>query len=217
MFSADRSSQLILQPSRRSLGWVCTATMLVFSFGGCSKESIDSAVSAVKETGQDLASRTQDMANNAVTAAKEQLPETGSASLNLDPRFVSDSAQVRIVNIADGRESVLQISNYAPDTVPSSYPQLFIQGNTRASSISQLSGKAVMCSIYAKSDASSPLIATPDGELIRVMFSSPNIEKGTIKATINRGNLITPAGQTIRLNGGSVTALVPVRKTESDE
>ena len=137
----------------------------LLSSPGCSKDEMKKMAATVKEKSTSIAESTKQMATQAVQqveeTVEETLPETGQLTLQVSPPVETESANIEVVSIGDGRTNVVQIANYDVGTGPKKYPTVLIQGNTTAGDPASLAGQTIACDLYMQASPSGPIAMTP--------------------------------------------------------
>ncbi len=181
---------------------------VLFCSPGCSKDKMKEMAASVQEKSQSLADATKELATQAVEKVEEQLPETGEITLQVSPPVDIKSANIELISIGDGRENVIQISNYDVATKPTSYPSVLIRGKTAAGDPASLAGQTVSCELYMQASSSSPIAMTAADQPAQVTFRSFDPENKTVSANIARVALMSSDNKPVALGGGSIVAVV---------
>ena len=167
---------------------------------GCSKEDITKAI-------EDAKAKTQSIAETAVTAAEEQLPETGSVRLEMNPPLQIDQAEIEVISIGDGRPNVVQISTY--DTArKKTFPALLLHGTTSATNASALARSSIDCDMYVQAASRDPIAMTKPGGSVKLTFESLNVKDNAIPATLAMAELIDSDGNPVLVQGGALLMVV---------
>ncbi len=177
---------------------------------GCSKEKMNELAANVKETTSEITSTAESIttqAQSVIQTAKEQIPSTGSLTLEMTPPIKTNDAKIELISVGDGRPNVIQVLTYAPEST-TAYPRALLHGTTTAASVAMLAGQQIKCDLFIQTSASDPMIASISGSPVAVDFSTYDLQAGTIKASISSSNLIRADNQPVSLSGGDLTAVV---------
>ncbi len=177
------------------------AALLILCPLGCSKDE-------VKKAFDSAAAKTQELAKSSVEKIEQQLPETGSVSLQVTPAVEIKSANVQVISIGDGRPNVVQVVTYDPQASSTSFPRMMLHGTTTVTSAAALSGEEVQCDMYYQNSYSSPIAMTKPGSSVVVKFTRFDPERKVVEASLGMANLMGSDGKTVKVGGGSLVAMV---------
>ncbi len=173
--------------------------LLVMSIG-CSKAEISKAI-------DDAKAKTQSVTESAIAKVEEKLPATGSLRLQFTPPVEIGRAEIEVIVIGDGRPNVVQIANYDTTTGKRQYPAVLLSGTTTVANSRSLAGQSIDCDAYFRQSASSAIAISKPGESVTLVFDSCSEADHTISATLQATELVTSDDQTLRLDGGQITAV----------
>ena len=188
---------------RRSVHtWVLIALVpIAIVAAGCSREE-------VKQKFEEAKAKTQAMAESAVEAVEERLPDTGSFTLETDPPVEIKKADIELISIGDGRPNVVQIVTYDPSTTARAYPSVLLHGTTTATTAAALAGETVMCDMYYQASATTPAAMTKPGGSVSVEFGALNTEDNALPATLREAELVGSDDKPIQIRGGAIVAVI---------
>ena len=194
-----------------NVGAIGLVAVLAFLTLGCSKEKRKQFTAAVQQGASDLAESASDFATSAVESAtetvKEQLPATGTISLQSNPELKASVANIEVISVGDGRRNVVQIASYKVGSVPDTYPSIFLQGLTDAGDPASLSESSVECELFVQASANAPIAATTSGEKIKVSFSKLDPAAKSLTASVSNCSLLDTENKTTSISGGQIVAI----------
>ena len=185
---------------RRALALLVTA--LLFIPSGCSKEELTEALNDAK-------TKTQSLTGSAVEAVEERLPESGSIALEMNPTVEpTKKANIELISIGDGRPNVIQLASYDPQASSRTFPAVLLHGTTTTGTASSLSGETVQCDMYYQASPNTPIAMTKPGSSVAVKFERMIPDDNALFATLGMVELVGSDDQTVRINGGEITAVI---------
>lgn len=169
---------------------------------GCSKEELTEALNDAK-------TKTQSLTDSAVEAVEERLPESGSIALEMNPTAEpTKKAHIELISIGDGRPNVIQLASYEPKLSTKTFPAVLLHGPTTTGTASSLSGETVQCDMYYQASPNAPIAMTKPGSSVAVKFERMIPDDNALLATLGMVELVGSDNQTIRINGGEITAVI---------
>lgn len=162
----------------------------------------------VQATGEDLVKESRKITDSLVETAKEQLPETGSMTIQTPEPLELDQAIVRLHVIGDGRKNSLQITSYSPDAKQPPAPAVFLQGSTEIETVALLAGKSVACNFFIETKSGAAIARNEVGRPVAVTFGSMNMQEQTITATIAACTLVGSDDKPLAIGDSQILAVV---------
>jgi hypothetical protein len=160
--------------------WLAGYLALVFFFAGCQSEQLDSLTKSVREATIDQ-------------IAPPKAAATGSIKLTVTSPMKTDTANVRLIVVGDGRPNVVQIRSYT-DLNAEAYPSILIQATTTASDLNALAGQTLSATVYAAETKYLPIWSCMDRTTANLVISS--VDKELLKATIQCGEVFSTDNRT---------------------
>ena len=162
----------------------------------------------VQKQGEGLVEESKKMTDSLVETAKEQLPETGSITIQTAEPVVLDQAVAKIHVVGDGRMNSLQITSYPPGEERVSAPAVFIQATTGIETVALAAGKSIPCNVFLEPKVGAAIARNEIGKPVSVTFGSMNMQEKTITASIAACTLIGSDGESVSVAGGEILAVV---------
>ncbi|MEM6691989.1 MAG: hypothetical protein AAF664_21350 [Planctomycetota bacterium] len=175
--------------------------LLATSAIGCSSKSVTEAIDRAKEKATELSAST-------IEKVEEALPATGKLEIQGDEMIAASRASIQLHDVGDGRPRAVQILTYKPGPNVGHFPAVCVHGVTDASSLGDLVGKRVPCELFIQTQPNGVISMATFEQPIDVQFGSIDPSTQIMSVTINSGLLHRSDGSTMKINGGSVEALL---------
>lgn len=196
----------------RTPTWMTTGTVVLVAcvcvLSGCSKKKMAEIAGQVQTAGEGLVAESKKMTDSLVETAKDQLPETGSMTIQTPEPLQIDQAIIKLHVIGDGRKHSLQITSYPPGADRTPSPAVFLQGSTDIETVALLAGKSVACNFFIEPKSGAAIARNEIGSPVSVTFGSMNMQDNTITATIDACTLVGSDDKPLAIGGGQILAVV---------
>ena len=194
------------KPKRGQKGWMpvlFSVLVMLVLFPACTKEKLEEISSGLEEGLGQLPGAPLD-------PIKEVLPETGKIELQSSPPITVDKAIAAVYAVGDGRPNSVQITSYDPGGTSTGSPSIFLHGNldSGTSTVALVANKPVPCMMYVEQTSGGEVFRTPVGSPVKVIFGAMNMQEKTIEATLGPCALRGSDGNSIRIPGGKILAIV---------